>query len=235
MASYGRVSSFRMVKRGLSHRFLESGASNLNTKASKLQNKTMWQKTKNQTAYQAGNDLYYNRSPSLTCPGCTALQHPCRCSTMSSLHLMSNSITYTEAEQAEDLDFCQLNIFSLKHHECLPDNGGSVHVWWDRRVHICSLQNISTLNIKAYIKMMLMQNNKRNYLLCNLRSPKLQCHLYWFFWKIKGIKRLVTMNAEHQWWFWRLNLTSPLQLLEKLAHLFPFGNLWQMWKYMANN
>lgn len=38
------------------------------------------------------------------------------------------------------------------------------------------------------------------------------------------------MNAEHQWWFWRLNLTSPLQLLEKLAHLFPFGNLWQMWK-----
>lgn len=37
MSSYGSVSSFRMVKRGLSHRFLESGASNLNTKASKLQ------------------------------------------------------------------------------------------------------------------------------------------------------------------------------------------------------
>lgn len=148
---------------------------------------------------------------------------------------MSNSITSTEAEQAEDLDFCQLNIFSLKHHECSPDNGGSVHVWLDRRVHICSLQNISTLNINAYIKMMLMQNNKNKYLLCNLRSPKLQCHLYWFFWKIKEIKRLVTVNAEHQWWFWRLNLTSPLQLLEKLAHLFPFGNLWQMWTYTANN
>lgn len=37
IASYGSVSSFRMVKRGLSHRFLESGASNLNTNASKLQ------------------------------------------------------------------------------------------------------------------------------------------------------------------------------------------------------
>lgn len=37
MASYGSVSSFRMVKRGLSHRFLESGASNLNTNASRLQ------------------------------------------------------------------------------------------------------------------------------------------------------------------------------------------------------
>lgn len=46
MASYGSVSSFKMVKRGLSHRFLESGASNLNTKASKLQNKTTWQKLK---------------------------------------------------------------------------------------------------------------------------------------------------------------------------------------------
>lgn len=37
MASYGGVSSFRMEKRGLSHRFLESGASNLSTNASKLQ------------------------------------------------------------------------------------------------------------------------------------------------------------------------------------------------------
>lgn len=36
MASCGSVSSFRMVNRGLSHRFLESGASNLNTNASKL-------------------------------------------------------------------------------------------------------------------------------------------------------------------------------------------------------
>lgn len=36
MDSYGSVSSFRMVKRGLSHRFLESGASNLSTNASKL-------------------------------------------------------------------------------------------------------------------------------------------------------------------------------------------------------
>lgn len=37
MASHGSASSFRMVNRGLSHRFLESGASNLNTNASKLQ------------------------------------------------------------------------------------------------------------------------------------------------------------------------------------------------------
>lgn len=37
IASYGSVSSFKMVKRGLSHRFLESGASNLSTNASKLQ------------------------------------------------------------------------------------------------------------------------------------------------------------------------------------------------------
>lgn len=37
MASNGGVSSFRMVKRGLSHRFRESGASNLSTNASKLQ------------------------------------------------------------------------------------------------------------------------------------------------------------------------------------------------------
>lgn len=37
IASHGSTSSFRTVKRGLSHRFLESGASNLNTSASKLQ------------------------------------------------------------------------------------------------------------------------------------------------------------------------------------------------------
>lgn len=36
MASYGGASSFRMVKRGLSQRFLESGASNRSTNASKL-------------------------------------------------------------------------------------------------------------------------------------------------------------------------------------------------------
>lgn len=36
MASSGSTSSLRMVKRGLSHRFLESGASNRKTNASKL-------------------------------------------------------------------------------------------------------------------------------------------------------------------------------------------------------
>lgn len=45
MASYGSVSSFRMVKRGLSQRFLESGASNLNTNSSKLQRQTRWHNT----------------------------------------------------------------------------------------------------------------------------------------------------------------------------------------------
>jgi len=48
MASSGRASSFRTVKRGLSHLFLESGASNLWTNASKLRNtKGTRQVTKN--------------------------------------------------------------------------------------------------------------------------------------------------------------------------------------------
>lgn len=54
MASHGSVSSFKMVKRGLSHRFLESGASNLNTKASKLQNKTTRQRKTKQRIRRRG-------------------------------------------------------------------------------------------------------------------------------------------------------------------------------------
>lgn len=46
------------------------------------------------------------------------------------------------------LDFCHssLAILSLNHHECSPGNGGSERAWWDRRIHICSLQNLKKIS-----------------------------------------------------------------------------------------
>lgn len=105
MASYGSVSSFKMVKRGLSHRFLESGASNLSTRASKLQHKTTGQRKTSQRSRwrgRQGRKRIRAEAHALTGPGCTALQRPCPGSTMSSLHRTSNSTPARRGSRIKD-------------------------------------------------------------------------------------------------------------------------------------
>lgn len=129
MSWSGGASSCRMVNRGLSQRFLESGASNLSTRASKL--------PRSRQVIRKQEERWKERRNTLTCGGCTAQQRLCCCSTLSSHHWRSGSRPAGErphCRASAGLDYCRQNI---EINESVKNLGKAVKVTRQCGVRTC--------------------------------------------------------------------------------------------------